>query len=189
MSRPFTVGLTHDFLDSQNNLVYRDIGLSVLDAAPGITHRFIKEHKPEIIPEQLDGLDAIISLTPRYTRESFKDVERLVALIRFGVGYDSVDVNACTDANVLLCVTAGAVNYSVAEATVAWMLSLSHRVQQKDRLLRDGKWNERSAYMGCELRDRVLGSRGPRWNWCQTCGACSPVRHEESIGIRSIYFF
>jgi len=76
------------------------------------------------------------------------------------VGYDSVDVQACTDANVLLCITAGAVNRSVAEANLAWMLALSHRVLIKDRLVRDGQWAKRSDHMGCELRDRTLGVVG-----------------------------
>jgi phosphoglycerate dehydrogenase-like enzyme len=151
--------LTHDFL-SDGKLVYRDIGLSVLEEAPEVSHRFLETHHPIVKPEQLDGLDAIISLTPRYTRDSLAGVEGLTAIIRFGVGYDSVDVQACTDANVLLCITAGAVNHSVAEATLAWMLALSHRVLIKDRILREGQWATRSRHMGCELRDRTLGVVG-----------------------------
>lgn len=158
MSR-FQIGLTHDFL-SDGKLIYRDIGLSVLDAAPEVSHRFLDAHHPIVQPTQLEGLDAIISLTPRYTKESLAGVDRLTAIVRFGVGYDSVDVQACTDADILLCITAGAVNYSVAEATLAWMLSLSHRVLIKDRILREGQWAARSRHMGCELRDRTLGVVG-----------------------------
>ncbi|MDQ3440574.1 MAG: dehydrogenase, partial [Planctomycetota bacterium] len=88
------------------------------------------------------------------------DAGKLLAIGRFGVGYDAVDVAACTDADVVAFITAGAVDRPVAEAVVGWMIALSHHVLAKDRLLRQGKWDERSRYMGSELRDRTLGVIG-----------------------------
>jgi phosphoglycerate dehydrogenase-like enzyme len=69
-------------------------------------------------------------------------------------------VKACTANVVLLFIAAGAVDRSVAEATIAWMLALNHHVRIKDRLVRQGKWDERNDYMGTELRDRTLGVIG-----------------------------
>ena len=83
-----------------------------------------------------------------------------MAIGRFGVGYDSVDVEACTQADVAVIIAAGAVDHSVAEATVGWMIALGHHLRVKDRLVRTGRWDERSQYMGLELRDRVLGVIG-----------------------------
>jgi phosphoglycerate dehydrogenase-like enzyme len=40
------------------------------------------------------------------------------------------------------------------------MLALTHHVRTKDLLVRTGKWEERSRYMGSELRDRTLGVVG-----------------------------
>jgi phosphoglycerate dehydrogenase-like enzyme len=40
------------------------------------------------------------------------------------------------------------------------MIALTHHMMAKDRLVRTGKWNERTQYMGCELRDRTLGVIG-----------------------------
>jgi phosphoglycerate dehydrogenase-like enzyme len=84
----------------------------------------------------------------------------LLAIGRFGVGYDTVDVEACTERDVLAMITSGAVDRSVAEATVCWMLALTHHLAAKDRLVRTGRWNDRTQYMGCELRDRTLGVIG-----------------------------
>lgn len=67
---------------------------------------------------------------------------------------------ACTAANVLATIAAGAVNHSMAEATVAWMLALTHHVAAKDRLVREGRWDDRPAFIGSELRDRTLGIVG-----------------------------
>jgi phosphoglycerate dehydrogenase-like enzyme len=102
----------------------------------------------------------VIVLTPRVTAESVSRAENLLAVGRFGVGYDAVDVAACTAADVLLFITAGAVDRSVAEATVGWMLAIAHRMFIKDRLVRTGQWDERSKYMGGELRDRTFGAIG-----------------------------
>jgi phosphoglycerate dehydrogenase-like enzyme len=71
-----------------------------------------------------------------------------------------VDVPACTVADVAVVIAAGAVDRSVAEATLTWMLALTHHVRTKDRLAREGRWEERSAHMGGELRDRTLGVVG-----------------------------
>ncbi|MES1159879.1 MAG: NAD(P)-dependent oxidoreductase, partial [Bacteroidota bacterium] len=87
-------------------------------------------------------------------------VKGLKAICRFGVGYDMVDLQACSQANILVTITRGAVNYSVAEATLTWMLTLSHRVFEKDKLVRNGNWADRSHYMGGELRGRTLGVIG-----------------------------
>jgi phosphoglycerate dehydrogenase-like enzyme len=40
------------------------------------------------------------------------------------------------------------------------MLALTHHVRTKDRLVRKAMWDERSQFMGSELRDRTLGVVG-----------------------------
>ncbi|MCA9112725.1 MAG: dehydrogenase, partial [Planctomycetaceae bacterium] len=57
-------------------------------------------------------------------------------------------------------ITTGAVDRPVAEATIGWMIALTHHMFVKDRLVRTGQWNDRTNYMGCELRDRTLGVIG-----------------------------
>ena len=121
MALTFRVGLTGDFYDPEGRLIYRDIGLDVLE---GMSVQRLDEHRPEIGPDQLAGLQGVIVLTPRVTARSVSAADDLLAVGRFGVGYDSVDVAACTRADVALFIAAGAVDRSVAEATVAWMLAL-----------------------------------------------------------------
>lgn len=157
---PFRVDLTADFYDAAGRLKYADVGLDRLTATPGIVVGQLAEHHPEIRPEQLAGRQGVLVLTPRVTSQSLSAAENLLAIARFGVGYDSVDVAACTAADVVLCITAGAVDHSVAEATVGWMLALTHQVRTKDALVRESRWNDRSRHMGSELRERTLGLVG-----------------------------
>lgn len=160
MPAPFNLKLTADFFDASGRTKYDDIGLSVLAAAPHITHAAFAAHQPEIGPGQLAGANGVIVLTPKVTAQSVSQAQDLLVVGRFGVGYDSVDVKACTAADVAVCITSGAVDRPVAEATVGWMIALTHHMRVKDNLVRTGGWDTRSKYMGSELRDRTLGLIG-----------------------------
>lgn len=159
-TRAFHVAYTGDFYLPDGAPLYRDFGLSVLQAQPGIHYTAFDEHQREIAPDQIGAANAVIVLSPRVTPGSVSSSENLLAFGRFGVGYDSVDVPACTAADVALVTAVGAVDRSVAEATLGWMLALTHRVRAKDRLVRESRWHQRSGYMGRELRDRTLGIVG-----------------------------
>lgn len=158
MSRPFNVGLTADFASGEVRL-FDNANLEELRKA-GIEWRFLERHEPVLAAHQIQDLDALICLTPRVTADSFSKSGRLLAVLRFGVGYDTVDVGACTEAGVALFITSGAVNYSVAEAILGWMLALGHHSLQKDRLTREGKWPEKNRWMGSELRRKTIGLIG-----------------------------
>ncbi len=156
----FRVALTGDFFRRDGSPLYNDIGTRVLDEQPGIEYAAFAEHRREIDPDQIGGAQAVVVLSPRVTTHSLSQSENLLAICRFGVGYDSVDVPACTAADVALITAVGAVDRSVAEATVGWMLALTHHIRTKDLLVREGRWNERSQFMGRELRERTLGIVG-----------------------------
>ncbi len=156
----FRVALTADFYDSAGTPKYQDIGLSVLPDHPRIEHSVFKEHRKQIGSDQIGDSHGIIVLTPSVTAESVSQCSNLLVIARFGVGYDAVDIQACSDADVLVTITTGAVDRPVAEATIGWMIALSHNTLIKDKLVRAGHWDERSKHMGRELRDRTLGVIG-----------------------------
>lgn len=156
----FAVTLTADFHDSAGAPKYRDLGLSLLREHSHIEQRVFEKHRKEIGADQIGDAQGVIVLTPAVSAQSVSKADNLLVIARFGVGYDAVDVNACTRADVLVTITTGAVDRPVAEATIGWMIALSHHVLIKDQLVRTGQWDERSKYMGCELRDRALGVIG-----------------------------
>jgi phosphoglycerate dehydrogenase-like enzyme len=156
----FRVGFSADFLDDHGNLVFPEVGLSLLDGVPGLTYDFLKEYRGEYIPEQLRDLDVLISLKPRVTAASLKNVQRLCVIGRCGVGYDNVDVAACTENDIALYITPTAVMRPVAESIVLFVLALSHNLVLKDQLVRQGRWAESTRKLGAEPRDRVVGTIG-----------------------------
>jgi phosphoglycerate dehydrogenase-like enzyme len=156
----FRVGFSADFCDERGQLAFPDIGMSLLDEHRGIAYDFVGEYRPEYAPEQLAGYDVLISLKPRITAQSLEGVTRLCAIGRCGVGYDNVDLAACTEHGIAVYITPGGVIRPVAESIVLLVLALSHNLLNKDRLVRQCRWPESTRRLGREPRGRVVGTIG-----------------------------
>jgi D-3-phosphoglycerate dehydrogenase len=154
------VGVTRDFLKSDGTIGFGDIGLDLLDAAPRVEWEFLAEDTRELRADQVRDYDALLVLAPRVTAATLEGAERLAIVARFGVGYDDVDVAACTREGVLLTITPDGVRRPVAAAAMTLLLALSHKLLIKDRLTRAGRWREKLDYMGMGLTGRALGVIG-----------------------------
>lgn len=141
-------------------VTFGDIGLSILDRCPGLTWGFLAENTPELGPEQVRDYDALLVLGPRVTATTLEGSDRLAIVARFGVGYDSVDVEACTRNGVLLTITPEGVRRPVAVAAMTLILALAHKLLIKDRLTREARWSEKLNHMGMGLTGRTLGVIG-----------------------------
>ena len=159
-AHPFRVALSADFCDQQGKLIFPDLGLSLLDAVPAISYEFLRENRAEYAAEQLENCDVLISLKPRVTAQSLQKASRLCAIGRCGVGYDNVDLEACTENGTAVYITPGGVIRPVGESIVLLMLALSHNLVVKDRLVRQGQWAQSTVRLGREPRQRVVGTIG-----------------------------
>jgi phosphoglycerate dehydrogenase-like enzyme len=171
----FIVGITRDFVTESGQLTYKDIGLGLLEAEPRCRYEFFTEHHNPVRPEQIEALDAVLSLTPAWKTETFaRGAERLLMVARFGVGYDMCDVAAMTANDVMLTITTGATDLPVAGGVLGMMLALSRRLFTKDRLVREGRWQERAHYQGTEIAGKVLGIVGFGGAGRQLCRLVEP---------------
>ncbi len=156
----FRVAFTADFLKpGSTDPVFPDIDARVLDV-PGIERRILSEGASEIGAGQLADTDAVVVLGPTVSADSLTGADHLAVVARIGVGYDAVDVDACTQAGIALTITPDGVRRPVASAALTFLLSLAHRLPLKDRLTREGRWGEKSQHMGIGLRGRTLGLVG-----------------------------
>ncbi len=160
MMSEFRVGFSADFLDQHGALVFPDIGLSLLTGVPGLSYEFLPEYQAEYLPRQLLPYDVVLSLKPRFTARSLEGVERLCAIGRAGVGYDNVDLAACTEKDIAVFITPDAVQRPVAESIVLFVLALSHNLLRKDTLVRQGQWAQSTRPLGYEPRERIVGTIG-----------------------------
>jgi len=95
------------------------------------------------------------------SRELIERCPQLLCISAAGAGYDMVDVNACTEAGILVVNQSGANSESVAQHVLGMMLVLAKQVPQSDRAIRGSArdWN-RNDYTGCELTGKTIGIIG-----------------------------
>src|SRR3546814_11598269 len=90
------------------------------------------------------GVAGIAVRSARIIRRIVDASAALPIVSRHGVGYDSVDVGACTDRGVRLTVAPRANAPSVAEQAMMFLLALAKQVQAFDPLVRAGDWTRRN---------------------------------------------
>lgn len=154
----FRVGITRDFLKPDGSNGFGDIGLDGLSTA-GVAWDWLPPVSGEIPADLAAGYDGLLVLGPQVGARTVA-AERLKVVARFGVGYDNVDVPACTAAGVLLTITPEGVRRPVAVAALTFVLALSHKLLVKDRLIRAGRWAEKLDYNGQGVTGRTLGIVG-----------------------------
>jgi phosphoglycerate dehydrogenase-like enzyme len=156
--RRFRVALSHDVRHNGNAV----FDLSPLTANPDIEIGFVEPENGIIPASALADQDALILLFPRFARESIAANHRLGLIAKVGVGYDNVDVPACTEAGIALVTAPEGVRRPVAVATITFLLALSGRLFVKDKLARQGSkgFDQRLNHNGIGLVGRVLGSVG-----------------------------
>ncbi len=157
----FRVALSGDFKKPDGSPAFPDFDLSPLEQNPAVEYQFIKANGV-IQASDLEGFDALILLIPRIEPASFPKDGRLAIIARFGVGYDTVNVQACTDNGCALAITPDGVRRPVAVSIITFMLALTGKLFAKDRITRQGPkgWAQRNEHMGIGLVGRTLGSLG-----------------------------
>ena len=160
MPDPFRVGITRDFLKPDGTVGFGDIGLDLLDGESQIQREFLPDYGSELPAEVARQFDALLVLAPKVTAVTLEGGQRLALVARFGVGYDNVDVAACTRNHVLLTITPSGVRRPVAVSALTLLLALSHKLLAKDRITREGRWHEKLNFMGVGLTGRTLGLIG-----------------------------
>jgi len=92
----FRIGFTRDFLKPDGSIGVGDIGLDLLEGRTDVEWEFLPENNRVLTADELRPYDALAMLGPRLTADSLDGNDRLAIVARYGVGYDTVDVPACT---------------------------------------------------------------------------------------------
>ncbi|MGB0141343.1 MAG: NAD(P)-dependent oxidoreductase, partial [bacterium] len=144
------------------SLSYPMFDLAPLQNDERIEMEFVSATNGEMSGDVLKDFDALILLAPKFTRSSVVAESRLAVVARFGVGYDTVDVDACTDNEIPLVITPDGVRRPVAVSIITLMLALTGKLIVKNQLTRQGSagFAKRSQHMGVGLVGLTLGSLG-----------------------------
>ncbi len=160
MGRKVRIGITGDLFDKNGKSISPGPGPKVLDEIPNVEWEPLPEYLPEVSPEQARNFDMVISFAPKWTPRTFAGNDQLLTILRGGVGYDMVDVPACTNAGVALFIVPPAVRRPVAAGIMTFILALSTRLRTKDKLAREGQWEAGRQCSGEGLTGKTLGSFG-----------------------------
>lgn len=114
--------------------------------------------------EAVKGADGILSLLTDKIDAGVLDAagDQLRVVANYAVGFDNIDLAACTQKGVVVTNTPGVLTEAVAEHVVALMLSVSRRVVEADRFMRDGKYKywEPLMFLGPKIYGKTLGIVG-----------------------------
>ncbi len=115
---------------------------------------------PGRLEEAIQGTEAL--LVRNQTRVSgslLAKANRLSVIARAGVGYDNIDIDAASQAGIVVCYSPEENAVSVAEHVFALLLALARKIPGANQSVKDGKW-ERKKYHGMELLGKTLGVLG-----------------------------
>jgi len=137
MTRPVVVVSTRSFgsgdADPQGHL--EAVGLQVVGIAP--------THDLDAVGDVLHGAAAWIAGTSPITAAHLAAAPRLRVIARYGVGVDSVDLDAAAARGVVVTNTPGANAEAVADHAVGLALAALRDVVAGDRAVRAGDWSRR----------------------------------------------
>jgi len=119
-------------------------------------------------PEQLashmkDAVGAIVTLSDKVTKELLVQCPNLKVVCNIAVGYNNIDVAACTQQGIVCTNTPDVLTESTADLGFSLMMAAARRITEGERYLRAGRWTQPlalDAMTGGDLYGTTLGIIG-----------------------------
>src|SRR4051794_39352873 len=138
----------------------RELAASVSDLDVELVGRATTS-EDDLIRAAQDADALLVSTREAVTRRVLENIPRVKVISRYGVGLDNVDLEAATDAGILVTHYPGYCTSEVADHALAMILALNRRIVEQDRSLREGAWSltgqRRAAF--CAVRFNLCGSK------------------------------
>ena len=104
----------------------------------------------------------ICSLTDRIDAALLASCSNLKVVSNIAVGYNNIDVPACTSRRILATNTPGVLDDSTADLAWTLMLGAARRITEVERYIRDGEWKgwRLKQWLGVDVHHATLGIVG-----------------------------
>jgi glyoxylate reductase len=147
-------------------LITRPIQQSVIDQLS--EHCHVQVHPvdepmpPDLLASAMLEMDGVMPAGVRISKEIIDGSPRLRVISNIAVGYDNIDVDACTRRHILVTNTAGVLTEATADLAFALLLAVARRVAEGDRYVRGGHWKQWqwNCLWGTEMHGKTLGLYG-----------------------------
>src|SRR6476659_6505480 len=117
----------------------------------------------DVLRERVKGCDGLVSLlTDRIDGPLLDAAPRLKVVSNFAVGFNNVDVAACTQRGVCVGNTPGVLTDATADTAVTLLLAAARRLAESATDAKEGRWLtwEPLGWLGQDLAGRTLGIVG-----------------------------
>ena len=131
-------------------------GMALLEGRHDVTVRQLVRPSPGELAAAVSGAQAVLVGLEVVDEALLDRAPELKVVSRFGVGYDTVDIPACTRRGVVVGVTNGGNDLAVAEHTMMLLLAVARRAIEMDASVRAGAWMIREGRPMGELAGRTV---------------------------------
>jgi glyoxylate/hydroxypyruvate/2-ketogluconate reductase len=148
-------------------LVTREVFDETIEYLRG--HCDVEDNQPDIAfsPEELrrraaDKDGVVCSLTDRIDSQLIAGCAKLKVVANIAVGYNNIDVAACTAHGVMVTNTPGVLDDSTADLAWTLMLGTARRITEVERRVRNGEWTgwRLKQWLGTDVHHATLGIVG-----------------------------
>src|SRR3954463_1598586 len=140
--------------------------------------------REEELAEHLPAADAIMLFhdIPRLGEASLARATRCKCVVRAGVGYNNIDLDAATRHGVIVCNVPDYGTEEVADHAIMFLLALARRLVPCHEAIRAGTWHYQTAVGTPRLRGKTLGLIG-----CGRIGTATAVR-AKALGLDVVFY-
>lgn len=138
---------------------FADLGQAVLHEHGIDVVSCVGRSREELLAALLDADGLIVRSETRVDRDLLAHAPRIRVVGRAGVGVDAIDVDAATEAGIVVVNTPAANTIAATEQTFTLMLGLLRNLAAANASIRAGRW-ERNPFIGTELCGKTLGIVG-----------------------------
>lgn len=159
--------LIADKMDAVCEEILKSRGLDV-NFKPGLT--------PEELKSSIGKYDGVaVRSSTKIGADVLTGAGALKVIGRAGIGVDTIDVPAATQAGIIVMNTPFGNSTTTAEHTIAMMMALARQIPVANASTHAGKW-EKSKFMGMELMGKTLGVIG--------CGNIGAIVIDRAQGLK-----
>ena len=148
------------FID--NKPVYQmDVGIQRrICAEQGIEYDALDCADGQEVIERCQDADAVLVVYTKITADIIRALPKCRVIIRFGIGYDVIDVAAATERGILVCNIPDYCIEEVATHTVAMILDISRKLTFYHERVKSGRWVVADGYELHRLSRQTVGFVG-----------------------------
>ncbi len=170
----FALRYTGDMCDADGSPT-SDLGWDLLDGSPHIHRGFLSDQQPrrddpsyhdrlyslQVESHHVESCNGIVVCRPWVKASAFaRGAGVLIGIGRAGIGYDKIDLAACTANDVVVFNSPYGLTHTTASAALFLILGLSRRFYLQERIVREYRWDLQNEALGDDLSGRTLGIIG-----------------------------